>query len=82
MKTAVTTLLDDIVMILELRKWTIAKLADDLGRDYHQTYDWIVRRQFNPQAEALMSLMAWRDKHISARRKRAARVQTTGAEKE
>lgn len=71
-KPTVTKLLDEIVMILARDGKTIADLAKDIGKDYHQVYDWIKRRKFNPQADALMELMAWRNKWISVRDKSAA----------
>lgn len=78
MKPTVTKLLDGILKVLKLQKRTIADLARDLDRDYHQVYDWFVRRQFNPQAEALMELMAWYEKNkiILVRSKRAVAAHT------
>jgi transposase-like protein len=78
MKKQVTKLLDEILAILKRDGKTIADLAKDLDRNYHQVYDWIRRRQFNPQADGLLSLMAWRDKHISpCAAKRRPRTLTT-----
>jgi hypothetical protein len=79
MKPTVKKLLDDIQRVLKREKRTIADLSRDLDRDYHQVYDWFVRRQFNPQADALMELMAWYDKHkiILVRSKRAVPAQST-----
>jgi transposase-like protein len=76
MKTEVERILDDIVMILDHQGKTVADLARDLNRDYHQVYDWIKIRKFNPQAQALFQLINWRHKNISARRKRAKAVLT------
>lgn len=87
MKPTVTRLLDDILKVLERDGKTIADLARELpkvevdgklkNRDYHQVYDWFVRRQFNPQAEALMGLMGWYEKNkISVRGKRAVSAHT------
>ena len=79
MKPTVKKLLDDILRVLKRQKRTIADLARDLDRDYHQVYDWFVRRQFNPQADALMELMNWfeKNKNISVRGKRAAPAHST-----
>jgi hypothetical protein len=84
MKPTVTKLLDSIQKVLKRDGKTLADLARELvsdefpnGRDYHQVYDWFVRRQFNPQAEALMQLMGWYEKNkISVRGKRAAPAHT------
>jgi hypothetical protein len=89
MKPTVTKLLDNILKVLKRQKRTIADLARELpqvevdgvmkDRDYHQVYDWFVRRQFNPQAEALMDLMGWYEKNkskISVRGKRAVHAHT------
>jgi len=59
----VKKLLDEIERILRRNGWTIADLARDLGRSYHQTYQWVVVRRFNPQAQGLLALQAWRSKH-------------------
>jgi len=59
---AVKEILDDIERILKRDGKTVADLAKDLDRNYNQVYDWIVVRKFNPRAEPLMALMAWRDK--------------------
>jgi hypothetical protein len=63
MKDAVTKLLDDIERILKRDGKTIADLAKDIKRSYHQTYLWVRARRFNPRAEPLISLQLWRDKH-------------------
>jgi transposase-like protein len=57
-------LLDEIVAILKREKRTVADLARDLKLDYHQVYDWVILRKFNPRATALMRLQAWRDEHM------------------
>jgi hypothetical protein len=59
----VTKLLNDIQRILKRNKQTVADLARDLGRDYHQVYYWVEVRRFNPQADGLLALMKWRDEH-------------------
>lgn len=46
------------------RPATIADLAKDIGRDYHQVYGWLRVRRFNPGATGLMLLMQWRNKWI------------------
>lgn len=57
----VTKLLNDIERILKRNKQSVADLARDIGRDYHQVYYWIKVRQFNPQADGLLALMKWRE---------------------
>lgn len=61
MNTQVKKLLDDIERILKRNSQTVADLARDIGRDYHQVYYWIKVRRFNPQADGLLALMKWRE---------------------
>jgi hypothetical protein len=84
MKPTVTKLLDNIQAVLKRQGRTLADLARELpgpkggNRDYHQVYDWFVRRQFNPQGDAIMELMAWYEKNkISVRGKRAVHAHST-----
>jgi hypothetical protein len=69
MNTQVTRLLNEIERILRNRGLTVADLARDIGKDYHQVYYWIKVRRFNPQADGLLALMKWRDerRHILLR---------------
>lgn len=76
MNTQVKSLLNDIERILRRNGQTIADLARDIGKDYHQVYYWIKVRRFNPQADGLLALMKWRDEHkqILLRSQRAGSV--------
>jgi len=65
LKNQVTSLLNEIQAILKHNNKTVADLANDIDRNYNQVYDWVVRRQFNPQAAGLLLLQEWRDKNIS-----------------
>ena len=65
LKNQVTSLLNEIQAILKRDNKTVADLANDIDRNYNQVYDWVVRRQFNPQAAGLLLLQEWRDKNIS-----------------
>ena len=51
-KDAVTKLLDEIERILKRDGSTVADLARDIGRSYHQTFMWVRSRRFNPRADA------------------------------
>jgi len=67
MKTEVTGLLDDILRILKKEKKTVADLARELGRDYHQVYHWMVVRRYNPSGTAILELKSWRDReHLAS----------------
>lgn len=66
MKDDVTKLLDDILRILKKTNRTIADLARDIGKDYNQTYHWVVVRRFNPGGLAVLKLKAWRDENSLA----------------
>jgi hypothetical protein len=78
LKNQVTKLLNEILAILKRDGKTVADLASDMDRNYNQVYDWVVRRQFNPQASGLLLLQGWRDKHISpcAAKRRPRRIIT------
>jgi transcriptional regulator with XRE-family HTH domain len=60
----VAKLFDEIQRILKRDGKTIADLARDIGFSYHQTYQWVEQRRFNPQAKGLLALQGWRDKHV------------------
>ena len=83
LKNQVTSLLNEIQAILKHNNKTVADLANDIDRNYNQVYDWVVRRQFNPQAAGLLLLQEWRDKNISpcAAKRRPRRTTNSGAEK-
>jgi len=71
-------LFDDIEACLKRDGKTLGDLARELGRSYNQVYDWVRLRKFNPRAEPLLQLQAWRDKNIRKRSKRvSAAVATT-----
>ena len=69
MNAQVKELLNDIERILEKQKLTVADLARDIDRNYHQVYQWLKVRRFNPQAEGLLLLQRWRDerRHVLLR---------------
>jgi hypothetical protein len=73
-KTPITMLLDQIEDMLAMRGATIADLAREIGRNYHQVYKWVHLREFNPSATGLMLLQDWRDTEISRARRVSARV--------
>lgn len=64
---AVKQMFDDIERILGRDGLTAADVARDLGRNYNQVYEWVVVRKFNPRADALFQLQAWRDKYDKKR---------------
>lgn len=70
----VNNLFSDIEALLKRDGKTLGDLARELGRSYNQIYDWVRLRKFNPRAEPLLQLQAWRDKNIKATRRVSAKV--------
>lgn len=74
----INKLFNEIEAILKRDGQTLGDLARELDRDYNQVYDWVRLRKFNPRAEPLLQLQAWRAKYINKRHKRvSAKVATT-----
>ena len=61
---SVRKLLNEILAILDRDKKTIADLAREIDRSYHQTYAWLVVRRFHPSSVGLMILRNWRDQNV------------------
>jgi len=78
----VRRLLKDIEAILERDNKTIADLAKDIGRGYHQVYSWLRVRRFNPNASGLMLLMQWRNDNLFAANGEPRREPTAGKKNE
>lgn len=74
MNAQVEGLLNDIERILKVQQQTVADLARDIDKNYHQVYQWLKVRRFNPQAEGLLILQRWRDerRHVLLRPRSAA----------
>jgi hypothetical protein len=70
----VTEMFDDIEHYLKRDGKTIGDLARDLGYEYQQVYDWVRLRRFNPRAEALLQLQAWRDQNKKSSKRVSART--------
>ena len=62
-KDAVTLLMDKIEKTLKRNKKTVADLAREIGRDYHQVYFWVKVRRFKPRGDATLMLKQWLDRH-------------------
>ena len=70
----INQLFDDIEAILKRDGKTLGDLARELDRSYNQVYDWVRLRKFNPRAEPLLELQAWRDKNNKRRKRVSATV--------